>query len=73
MARFNFTVRDAAALERLRKRTGRTTKADVINDALALYARLSDDTHAGKRLYVGDSRETAVELAVTAFEIGRKR
>jgi hypothetical protein len=71
MAKFNFTVDDDNQLESIGQVTGRKKKADVVRDALSVYAYLVTRIREGDRLFVGRDHATARELAVSTLERAR--
>jgi hypothetical protein len=68
MARFNLIVDDDAPLEDLARDTRRSSKADVVRDALSLYQFLLRKAQDGERIFVGPDKEQAAEVAVTTFD-----
>lgn len=56
------------ALEETRVMTGRPTKSEVIRDSLELYDLVVQHLHAGKHLYLGETRETAGEVLLPHLE-----
>jgi hypothetical protein len=68
MARFNFLVDDDTALDSLVKVTNRSSKADVVRDALSLYKYLADRIVEGDRIFLGKDPSTIRELAVTTLQ-----
>jgi hypothetical protein len=71
VARFNFSLDDDAMLENLQKLTKRTSKADVIRDALSLYNYLAGKTVEGDSLFLGTSAKDVREVAVTTLEAAK--
>lgn len=53
-----------ASLDMLRDATGRTERMDVLRDALELYDLIVKELRQGKRLWIGDSRDGAAEVAL---------
>jgi len=68
MSRFNFVVDDDAGLNELVLLTKRSSKADVVRDALSLYQYLVRRVRRGDRIYVGSSPTNLTEVAVTSLE-----
>lgn len=56
------------ALEGTRQATGRQTKSEVIRDSLELYDLIVQHLVAGKRLYLGMTRESAGEVLLPHLE-----
>jgi hypothetical protein len=56
------------ALEEIRLVTGRATKSEVIRDGLDLYDLVVQHLMAGKRLYLGATRESAGEVLLPHLE-----
>jgi hypothetical protein len=68
MSRFNFVVDDDSALNNLVSLTRRSSKADVVRDALSLYQYLIRRVQRGDRIFIGKDPQTVVELAVTTLQ-----
>jgi len=60
-------------LEESRTITGRSTKSEVIRDALELYDLVLQHLRAGKHIYLGQSRETAGEILFAHLEFAAHR
>jgi hypothetical protein len=73
MSKLNLTVEDAAPLEQIWAETGRRTVAEVIRDAITVYAHLIWRVLQGDRLFIGRDRTSARELAITPLETARAR
>ena len=76
MKRFNLELGSNTlhAIEELQQKTGRSSKADVIRDALALYEYLVEQASEQNRsLFLGSNREDVVPLLVTSIEAAKKR
>lgn len=56
------------ALDDIRQATGRATRAEVIRDGLELYDLVVQHLTAGKRLYLGASRDAAGEVVLPHLE-----
>jgi hypothetical protein len=71
MARFNFSLDDDAMLDNLQRLTKRTSKADVVRDALSLYNYLIGKSVEGESLFLGREPGHVREVTVTTIETAR--
>lgn len=56
------TIELADVLEEIRRATGRNDRAEVVRDALAFYDLVVSRAMLGKRIYIGDFRESSGEV-----------
>ena len=68
MGRFNFVIDDDTDLDEVAKETGRSSKADVVRDALAFYQYVLRRLSKGDKMFLGPDGKNVTELAVTTFE-----
>jgi len=66
--RFNFTMPDDGILDELRMATRRTSKAEVVRDAIAVYKMLVNRARNGDKLFIGRTRNDAGEMVITSLE-----
>ena len=71
MARFDFTLNDDKALEKLAILTS-ASKADVVRDALMVYQLLVTRAREGKRFFLGEGEgaqpDKITELLITTIQ-----
>ena len=68
MGEFLFSIDDQnKVLKLLAKATGRSRRADVVRDALAVYQYLAGRAMEGQRIFLGEDKENATELDITTF------
>lgn len=68
MSEFNFSIDNDSAIENLRRVTKRSSKAEVVRDALSVYGYLTSLVIDGEQLFVGKSAQEARELIITTLE-----
>ncbi len=75
MSRFNFELGDEAAcmLDTLAQWTGRTKRADVIRDAMAVYEALVRRARLGNRFFYGPDSKQLTELDIVSLSQARHR
>ncbi len=56
------TAECAGVLEEIRLATGRPNNSEVVRDALEFYDLVVQYARQGKRIFIGDSRESAGEV-----------
>ena len=62
----------AAVLEEIRTATERPDRCEVVRDALEFYDLVVAHARQGKRIFIGDSPETAGEVKLPHIERARK-
>ena len=78
MPRTRITIDDTkgyltAMLEEICHATDRSSKSDVIRDAMELYDFLVQHLKAGKHIYIGMTKETTGEVLFPHFELAARR
>ena len=67
MARFHCSIDDPTELESVASKTNRSTKSEVVRDALTLYRYLLFEHERGNKIFVGASFDDTYELKVSSF------
>lgn len=78
MPRTRISIDDTAgdltrALEEVCLATGRSSKSDVVRDAVELYDLLVQNLKAGKHIYIGMTQESAGEILLPHLELAARR
>jgi hypothetical protein len=78
MTRSRICIDDAngdltGVLEEICRVTGRSSKSDVVRDAMELYDLLVQELKAGKHIYIGKTSETAGEVLFPHLELAARR
>lgn len=68
MSRYRFLIDDDSVIEKLANDTKRRKKADVMRDAISVYQYLAGRVAEGCRIYIGEDKNMAAELAITTLE-----
>ena len=68
MPDYNLSISDNGGIEKLTKLTLRKSAADTVRDAIAVYSLLATRVLSGKSIYIGTSKDDAIELSITTLE-----